>query len=137
MGWRAGFLEGKVGLLGISYYAAGQWFVASMRPKYLGDFAVAGHLRFLSRPHASRRNLFRRLSEALVDSERTAKSVWRSRYNRIDIYTGERVTGPASLTPEELKANASDYLEDVLKHPLCDDFYKDARLTCRRSTFPP
>jgi len=27
--------SGKVGLLGISYYAAGQWFVAAMRPPHL------------------------------------------------------------------------------------------------------
>src|SRR5262249_55502419 len=27
--------SGRVGLLGISYYAAGQWFVAAMRPPHL------------------------------------------------------------------------------------------------------
>jgi len=121
-----GFSNGKVGLLGISYYAAGQWFVAAMKPKYLSAILPwQGTYDF----YRDRTRLDGIYSAGFLKRWWTA-SVLRNQYgnpntNCIDIYTGERVTGPASLTPEELKANASNYLEDVLAHPLCDDFYKE------------
>lgn len=119
------YSNGKVGLLGISYYAAGQWFVAAMRPKYLTAILPwQGTYDF----YRDRTRLDGIYSSGFLKRWWSA-SVLRNQYgnpatNCTDIYTGERVTGPASLTPEELKANASNYLEDVLAHPLCDDFYK-------------
>ncbi|MGE3248061.1 MAG: CocE/NonD family hydrolase, partial [Beijerinckiaceae bacterium] len=117
--------SGKVGLLGISYYAASQWFVASMRPKYLAAML----------PWQGTYDFYR--DRTRLDGIYSAGflkrwwnfSVLRNQYgnpdtNCTDIYTGERVTGPASLSKEELKANASDYLEDVLAHPLNDEFYR-------------
>lgn len=117
--------SGKVGLLGISYYAASQWFVASMRPKYLSAIL----------PWQGTYDFYR--DRTRLDGIYSAGflkrwwnfSVLRNQHgnpktNCTDIYTGERVTGPASFSDEELKANASDYLEDVLAHPLNDDFYQ-------------
>lgn len=120
------FSNSKVGLLGISYYAAGQWFVASMKPKYLAAMLPwQGTYDF----YRDRTRLDGIYSSGFLKRWWNA-SVLRNQYgnpatNCTDIYTGERVTGPASLTPEELKANASNYLEDVLARPLCDDYYRE------------
>lgn len=120
------FSNGRVGLLGISYYAASQWFVAAMKPKYLAAILPwQGTYDF----YRDRTRLDGIFSSGFLKRWWTA-SVLRNQYgnpatNCTDIYTGERVTGPESLTPEQLKANASNYLEDVLAHPLCDDFYKE------------
>lgn len=131
------FSNGKVGLLGISYYAAGQWFVAAMKPKYLAAILPwQGTYDF----YRDRTRLDGIYSSGFLKRWWSA-SVLRNQYgnpatNCTDIYTGERVTGPASLTPEELKANASDYLEDVLAHPLCDDFYKERTPDLSRIDIP-
>jgi predicted acyl esterase len=41
------------------------------------------------------------------------------------MFTGERNTGPASLSAGQLKANRSDYYGNVLKHPLKDAWYEE------------
>jgi uncharacterized protein len=42
----------------------------------------------------------------------------------IDIVTGERNTGPATLSADELTRNREDYVENVLSHPTLDDWYR-------------
>ena len=103
--------SGKVGLTGISYHAAGQWRVASLKPPHLAALLpVDGHLRFLPRPHAPGRHLRQRLHLALVDAERAAQSARQSRdalsrslYRRADDRRGR------SLSTEQLAANRADY----------------------------
>jgi hypothetical protein len=43
----------------------------------------------------------------------------------VDMVTGERNTGPESLSPEELAANRVEYLDSIEAHPLLDDWYRD------------
>jgi len=96
-----GFSNGKVGLLGISYYAASQWFVAAMRPKYLAAILPwQGTYDF----YRDRTRLDGIYSAGFLKRWWNA-SVLRNQYgnpetNCIDIYTGERVTGPESLSKE-------------------------------------
>ena len=120
------FSSGKVGLLGISYYAASQWFVAAMRPRYLSAILPwQGTYDF----YRDRTRLDGIYSSGFLKRWWNV-SVLRNQHgnpetNCTDIYTGERVTGPEGFTKEQLKANASNYLEDVLAHPLCDEFYRE------------
>ena len=53
-----------------------------------------------------------------------------------DIYTGERVTGPATLSQAQLAANRADYLGDVLAHPLNDSFYRDRTPDLSKIEYP-
>ena len=58
------------------------------------------------------------------------KSVLRNQHGNpdtpfLDIVTGERNTGPASLTPEELAANRVEYLPNLRAHPLNDAWYRE------------
>jgi predicted acyl esterase len=53
-----------------------------------------------------------------------------------DIYTGERVTGPANLSQTELAANRADYLGDVLAHPLNDSFYRERTPDLSKIDYP-
>ena len=118
--------SGKVGLLGISYYAASQWFVASMQPPHLAAMLPwQGTYDF----YRDRVRLDGIYSSGFLKRWWT-QSVLRNQHgnpasNCTSIYTGERVTGPESLTPEQLAANRSDYCNDVLAHPLNDQFYRD------------
>jgi uncharacterized protein len=118
--------NGKVGLLGISYYAASQWYVASMQPPHLAAMLPwQGTYDF----YRDRTRLDGIYSSGFL-KRWWNQSVLRNQHgnpatNCVSIYTGERVTGPASLTPEQLAANRSDYCGDVLAHPLNDGFYRD------------
>src|SRR5262249_35517530 len=96
-----------------------------------GNFTLARHLRLLSRPHTSGRDLRKRISQTLVAPQRSAHPPRQPDTDCRDIYTGERVTGPATLSQAQLAANRTDYLGDVLAHPLNDSFYQE------QNTQPP
>jgi predicted acyl esterase len=111
---------GKVGMNGISYFAMNQWFVAQHRPPHLEAICVwegaadwyrevARHggiyCRFLDNLYP---RAFHRVQHGL--GERGLKS-------RV---TGELVSGPETLSEEELKRNRRDIERFVLDHPFED-----------------
>lgn len=117
--------NGKIGLLGISYYAAGQWMVASYRPKYLAAILPwAGTCDFY-RDRTRHGGMF---CNGFV-ARWWQNSVLNNQHGKpdstlTDFVSGERSTGPESLTPEELKANRSDYIDNVRAHPTLDAWYR-------------
>jgi uncharacterized protein len=117
--------NGKVGLLGISYYAAGQWAVAALRPKYLSALLPWQGTYDFFRDRTRADGIY---SSGFVG--RWWNGLLRNQYGNAqspfkDIVTGERNTGPASIPPEELKRNREDYVENVLAHPTLDAWYKE------------
>ena len=118
--------SGKVGLLGISYYAAGQWFVAAMRPPHLAAILPWQGTYDFYRDRTRQDGIF---ASGFL-KRWWARSVLRNQHGNAespyhDIYTGERTTGAAALAPEQLAQNRADYLADVLAHPLNDAFYRE------------
>jgi uncharacterized protein len=128
IGWAGvqSWSSGKVGLLGISYYAAGQWAIAAQRPPHLAALL----------PWQGTFDFFRdrTRSDGIYSSGFVgrwwARSVLRNQHGNpetpfVDIVTGARNTGPATLTAEELKRNREDYVENVLAHPTLDAWYRE------------
>jgi uncharacterized protein len=118
--------SGKVGLLGISYYAAGQWSVAALRPPHLAALLPWQGTFDFFRDRTRQDGIF---SSGFL-RRWWANSVLRNQHgNRetpfVDITTGERNTGPESLTPERLKANREDYIANVLGHATLDHWYRE------------
>ena len=117
--------NGKVGLLGISYYAAGQWMVASYRPKCLAAILPwAGTCDFY-RDRTRHGGIFvsgfvgRWWQNSVLNNQNgNANSTL------TDFVNGARSTGPSSFTSEELKANRLDYIDNVRAHPLLDAWYR-------------
>jgi len=118
--------SGKVGLLGISYYAAGQWFVAAMRPPHLAAMLPWQGTYDFYRDRTRQDGIF---ASGFL-KRWWARSVLRNQHGNADspyhdIYTGERTTGATALSTGELAQNRANYLEDVLAHPLNDAFYHE------------
>jgi predicted acyl esterase len=118
--------SGKVGLLGISYYAAGQWFVAAMRPPHLAAMLPWQGTYDFYRDRTRQDGIF---ASGFL-KRWWARSVLRNQHGNAespyhDIYTGERTTGAAALSADHLAQNRASYLEDVLAHPLNDAFYHE------------
>jgi uncharacterized protein len=115
--------NGRVGLLGISYYAAGQWMIAQRRPPHLAAL----------QPWQGTSDFYRdRTRQGGIFSSGFVEFWWESVYTNqhgnpesryVDYFTGERNTGPA-LSADELAANRVDYVQDVLDHPLEDAWYQ-------------
>lgn len=118
--------NGKIGLLGISYYAAGQWSVAALRPPHLAALLPWQGTFDFFRDRTRQDGIF---ASGFV-RRWWANSVLRNQYGNpdtpfVDIVTGERNTGPQTLSPEQLKANREDYIANVLAHPTLDAWYRD------------
>ncbi|MBC7584769.1 MAG: CocE/NonD family hydrolase [Tardiphaga sp.] len=115
--------SGKVGLNGISYYAANQWRVASLRPKHLAALCIwegfADNYRDATH-HGGILSVFRKNWQDMQVKtvqhgvgERGARSV----------VTGELVCGPETLSEEVLAANRADMPRELLTHHLDGDYY--------------
>ncbi len=128
--------NGKVGLLGISYYAITQWLVAGLQPPHLTamipwegvsdfyrDMFYHGGMLCQSVDTWYRRTITT-VQHGLGERSFTAA------------ITGELVAGPQTLSDEELAANRSDYGAAVRAHPLRDEFHCERSADFDRITVP-
>ena len=128
--------SGKVGLLGISYYAINQWHVAGLQPPHLaamipwegfGDFYrdcnYHGGIRSTSQE---------------VWYGRVIASVQHGRGERgpVNPNTGELAMGPETLPDEELAANRIDLIGELQSHPLDGPFYRERSADWPRVVVP-
>ncbi len=128
--------SGKVGLLGISYYAINQWQVASLQPPHLAAICpwegAADFYRDMHR-HGGIAcdfggNWFRKQVLTVQHGLGTAGPA--------NPTTGELVAGPETLPSAELAANRIDLGAAVLAHPLDDAFYRERAPDWPKVTVP-
>jgi predicted acyl esterase len=117
--------NGKIGLLGISYYAAGQWMLAAERPPYLAAILPwQGTPDFYRDRTGHGGMLCNGFTETWFGRTVLQNQHGNGASSLIDIETGERNTGPA-LSPETLVENRVDYMEGIRAHRLLDDWYRE------------
>jgi predicted acyl esterase len=116
--------SGKVGLLGISYYAINQWHVASLRPPHLSAICpwegAADWYRDMTHHGGILCEFWANWFKKQV---MTVQHGLGERGFRHPI-TGETVAGPATLSEEELAKNRVDLGAEILAHPLDDGYHK-------------
>ena len=117
--------DGSAGVLGLGYITCTNWRIAAQRPRGL-KAAV-----FCQGTHDFYRDRIR--NDGIYNSG--FNSIWWAQQGLAnqhgnpdspfpDMYTGEIATGPERLSPAELVANRVDYLNELLAHPLLDDWFK-------------
>jgi len=129
--------NGKVGLLGISYYAAGQWMIAAERPPHLAAMLPWQGTYDFYRDRTRQGGI---LGSGFLNRWWN-RSVLRNQHGNpdtplTDIDTGERNTGPGSLSPEALAANREDYIGNLLAHPLNGPWYGERSARLERIAIP-
>jgi predicted acyl esterase len=127
---------GKVGLLGISYYAINQWHVASLRPPHLVAMCpwegAADWYRDMTR-HGGIVNTF--WGNWMTKQVVTVQHGRGDRGPR-DRNTGLPVAGPETLSDDALAANRADLRRAVLAHVLDDAYYRARSPDWDRITVP-
>ena len=120
--------NGKVGLNGISYYAMNQWQVAALQPPHLTAICTwegaADFYRDLSH-HGGILCTFGRTwypSQVISVQHGRGTNGYRSRMN------GDWISGPDTLSEEELGANRRDFYDDCYSNPLDTDDYWQSRM---------
>ena len=120
--------NGKIGLNGISYYGMNQWQVASLQPPHLAAMCIWEGAADFYRDFTHHGGIL--CTMAANWYPRQVKSVqyglgkrgYRSRV------VADWVSGPETLTEEELGANRCEFGEDVYAHPLDHDEYWQSRM---------
>lgn len=128
--------DGNVGTLGMSYLGTVQWLAASEQPRHLRGMipweAPDEHLRTLAFNGGIPSSFPRFWTASQI---RSVQHGLGSRGPRNE-FTGELVCGDKDLSDDELDANAKDFYEQVMQHPLDDGFYEGRRADWDKITVP-
>jgi hypothetical protein len=129
--------NGKVGLLGISYYAFTQWAVAAMRPAHLAAIIPWEGFTDYYRDSSHHGGIFSNgFASAWWPRQVLVNQHGNGATHHRDRDTGERTTGPAAFSAEILAGNRADYDSDLLRHPLDDAWYKERTPDLSRINVP-
>jgi predicted acyl esterase len=128
--------NGKVGLLGVSYYAIKQWQVASLQPPHLAAIIPWEGACDFYRDGGCHGGIFSNTftyawwpRQVLVNQHGSGDSPYRDRD------TGERTTGPA-IEPGLLPLNRADHPDDRLTHRFDDEWNRERSGKPARVTVP-
>jgi putative CocE/NonD family hydrolase len=117
--------NGKVGLSGVSYYAMNQWQVAALRPPHLAAICpwegASDYYREFVRHGGILSTFYRDWYSATVDRVQHGKG---ERGERSTI-TGELVSGPVTLSDDELAASRPDHMQDLYDHRFADEYFRE------------
>jgi predicted acyl esterase len=128
--------NGKVGLLGISYYAVNQWQVAALRPPHLVAICpwegASDYYRELTH-HGGILNIFTSLWYPIQVSAVQHGVGTRGARNP---NTGETVAGPDTVPDTELAALRSDPIVELRARAHDDDYYRQRSAELEKITVP-
>lgn len=118
--------DGKVGLNGISYYAINQWHVASLQPPHLSAMCIWEGAADWYRDMTHHGGILCTFWANWYDMQVKTVQYGNDETGGRNPNTGELICGDEILTLEQLAANRADFGDDILAHPL-DDEYHQAR----------
>jgi len=128
--------NGKVGLLGISYYAINQWHVASLGPPHLTAMCpwegAADWYRDMVRHGGIGCVFWDHWMKKQVITVQHGLGERGPRNPR----TGQPVAGPETLSDEDLAANRADLRRAILSHPLDGEYHRERSPVWSRITTP-
>lgn len=118
---------GKVGLNGISYYAMNQWQVASLQPPHLEAMCVWEGAADFYRDMSHHGGIFATFGVGWYENRAKSRQYGRGTRGYRSRMNGDWVSGPETLSEEELGANRADFGEDLFRHKLATDEYWTSR----------
>ena len=116
--------SGKVGLNGISYYGMNQWHVATLQPPHLAAMCVwegsADWYRDMTHHGGILNTFFANWYDMQVKTVQYGLGERGPRSRA----TGALVCGDETLSEAELAKNRCDFGDNILAHPLDDDYHR-------------
>jgi predicted acyl esterase len=116
--------NGKVGLNGISYFGTNQWHVASLQPPHLAAICIWEGMADWYRDGTHHGGIVNTFWANWYDMQ--VKTVQYGLGNRgpRSRANGTLVCGDETLSDRELQKNRADFGDEILAHPLDDDYHK-------------
>lgn len=128
--------NGKVGLLGISYYAINQWHVASLQPPHLAAMCPWEGAADWYRDMTHHGGMVSMFWANWFDKQVIVVQHGLGERGARNPNTGELVAGPETLSDEELAAARVDFGDEIVAHPLDDDYHRERSPDWSKVTVP-
>src|SRR3954466_14806927 len=121
---KAPWSTGKVGLNGISYYGINQWHVASLQPPHLTAMRIWEGAADWYRDRTHHGGILCTFWANWFDMQVKTVQYGLGERGPRSRATGTLVCGDETLSDRELQKNRCDFGDDILAHPLDDDYHK-------------
>lgn len=129
--------NGKIGLLGISYYAVTQWRVATLRPPHLAAICPwEGYVDYYRDSTHHGGILSSGFANYWWPKQCLAVQHGNGASPHLDRLTGQRMNGAVALPPAALAANRTDYVADILRHNLDSAWWRERTPVLERIEVP-
>ncbi|MFC0303464.1 CocE/NonD family hydrolase [Rhizorhabdus histidinilytica] len=124
--WAGGqpWSNGRIGLLGISYYAANQWQVAALRPPHLAAICPFEGFTDFYRDLVRHGGMLSSFMIRWYPNQVLNVQYGLGERGRISRFAGTPIGGPETLDEAELAANRIDIKATLLAHPLIDEYFE-------------
>jgi predicted acyl esterase len=128
--------NGKVGMLGISYYASNQWRVAGLHPPHLAAIIPWEGQNDRYRDSGYHGGILSQFQQRWAKHQVVNIQYGRGERAKKNPNTGESVAGPVTLSDEEMAKNRVDAFEEAKKHPLDDEWHRSRSADLTKVTTP-
>jgi uncharacterized protein len=128
--------NGKVGMLGISYYASNQWRVAGMHPPHLSAIIPWEGQNDRYRDSGYHGGILSQFQERWAKFQVVNVQYGRGERAKKNPNTGESVAGPVTLPDEELANNRLNVFDELKRHPLDDEWHRSRSADLSEVTLP-
>jgi uncharacterized protein len=116
--------NGNVGLNGISYYAINQWHVASLQPPHLKAMCIWEGAADWYRDMTHHGGILSTFWANWYDMQVKTVQYGLGERGPRSIVTGALVCGDETMSDEQLTRNRSSFGDEILGHPLDDEYHK-------------
>ena len=116
--------SGKVGLNGISYYGSNQWHVASLKPPHLAAMCIWEGFADFYRDGAYHGGILCTFFANWYDMQVKTVQYGQGVRGPRSALNGLLVCGDETLSDKQLEQNRSSFGDEILAHPLCDDWHQ-------------
>ncbi|OLC17934.1 MAG: peptidase S15 [Candidatus Rokubacteria bacterium 13_1_40CM_69_27] len=128
--------NGKVGMLGISYYASNQWRVAGKHPPHLAAIIPWEGQNDRYRDSGYHGGILSEFQKIWAKRQVVNIQYGLGERARKNPNTGESVAGPLTLSDEELAKNRVNVFAELKKHPLDDEWHRERSADLSQVTVP-
>jgi predicted acyl esterase len=128
--------SGKVGLNGISYYGINQWHVASLQPPHLAAMCIWEGAADWYRDMTHHGGILSTFWANWYDMQVKTVQYGLGRRGPRSRVNGALVCGDETLSDKDLRKNRCDFGDEVLAHPLDDEYHQARSPAWEKVTVP-
>ncbi|HJR91723.1 MAG TPA: CocE/NonD family hydrolase [Acidimicrobiia bacterium] len=128
--------NGRVGIMGISYYAVMGWAAAQRQPRHLAALIAWEGFTDPYRDAYYHGGILSEFTRRWQERQINPIQYGQGERAPMNPNTGQSVAGPVTLPVEEVERNRVESFPGIKAHPLCDDWHKERAIDLSSVTVP-